>query len=157
MVQLLHGITINASSREELSVSVVNEYLYLKTSNINGRIIETRHEKPKGISDKEMLMDFENLFRAHNESVVSMKNKLRLDTINSIQGYCVKHTENIRREQYQKQIQKNIFDIKFDLGVIRITPKYLMLFEGFGDVPIPIIFELTSSEYEGLEKIYTTF
>lgn len=157
MVQSLHGITINASDREELSVSINNEYLYLKSSNINMRTIETRHDKPEGISDEEILMDFEKFFKTHNEAVVSVKNKLRADTIRAIELFCGKHTESSRRAHYHLQIQKDIFDIKLDFGYIRFNPKYLFLFEGFGDSTIPVMFELTSEEYENLKKLYTTF
>ncbi len=158
MVQSLHGITINASDREELSVHIGNGYLYLKSSNINMRIIETRHDKPEGISDEEILMDFEKFFKTHNEAVVLVKKKLRLETINSVERYCGKHTEDLRRGHYQNQIQKNIFDINLGHALVRFMPNNIFLFEGnINSQTTPINFELLPEEYENLKKLYTTF
>jgi len=158
MVQSLHGITINASDREELSVRINNEHLYLKKSNIDMRVFETCHDKPEGISDEEILKDFEKFFKTHNEAVVLVRKKLRLETINSVERYCGKHTENVRREQYKNQIQKDIFDINLGHALIRFMPNNIFLFEGNVNSSVtPIHFELLPEEYENLKKIYTTF
>lgn len=158
MVQSLHGITVNASDREGLSVSIINGYLYLKSYNINGQIIETRHDKPQDISDAEILSDFENFFKTHNENVISVKSKLRLETINSVERYCGNHTADFRRENYKNQIQKDIFDINLGHALIRFMPNVMFLFEGnVNSNVIPIMFELVDEEYEHLKKLYTTF
>lgn len=158
MVQSLYGILVKASDREQLSVRINNKHLYLKFSNINMGIIETCHDKPEGVSDEEILKDFENLFKVHNEEVDLVKKKLRLETINSVERYCGKHTEKLRKEHYKNQIQKNIFDINLGHALVRFMPNNIFLFEGNGNFKdIPLMFELLPEEYENLKKLYTTF
>lgn len=153
MKDTLYGVSVSVSDREYVSVRINDGYIYLKISNINLKSIETRHEKSNSVSDSEILKDFEDLFKEHNQIVSDVKNRIRKETIDDIKSYCGMHTEDERREQYTNQIHKGIFDIRLQNYSVRFMLKTLFII----DEHSPILFDITDSEFEELKKLYTTF